>query len=285
MPYAKPQLLIDIFHLPKRAGKKQKPGSRPNNAKSGRSNIRTTPKGPTHKRQPLTLEARKERRQTQHKEKLDRAKSLGLCRHCGEPATGGQTRCVQCAERHRARRREDDSRRRAAAKLSEERPTQEPVAPASQEATAPQPDQQAPYRKATPASQASTPTYRTEGERPRGQHTERKKTRGEYEERATREAQGVRSMQGLQGERDTRTDPLRDMRRETQGGAPTEQRREEKKGYCRGPRRRRNPVRRRSTRSATSARSTAVWRCRTLRPEFLTTGHAGIICRHGDQIE
>ena len=62
---------------------------------------------------------------TSFKKKLEDAKSLGLCRHCREPAIEGQTRCQQCAERHRARRREDDSGRRAAAKLSEERPTQE----------------------------------------------------------------------------------------------------------------------------------------------------------------
>ena len=120
MQCAKPQLLIDIFYLPKWAGKKQKLDSRPNNTKSGRSNKQTAPKEPAHKRQPLTPEARKERRQTQHKEKLDRAKSLGLCRHCGEAAIGGQTRCDQCAEKHRISHRAYDRRRLAAANQKDE---------------------------------------------------------------------------------------------------------------------------------------------------------------------
>ena len=120
MTYAKPQLLIDTFHLPKRVGKKPKPDSGSKDTKSGRPKKQTAPKEPAHKRQPLTPEGRKERRQTQHKEKLYRAKSLGLCRHCGEPAIGGQTRCDQCAEKHRISHRAYDRRRLAAAKQKDE---------------------------------------------------------------------------------------------------------------------------------------------------------------------
>ena len=111
MTYTKPQLLIDTFHFPKRVCKKPKSDSGAKDTKSVRSKKRTAPKEPAYKRQPLTPEAKKERRQTQHKEKLDRAKSLGLCGHCGEAAIGGQTRCDQCAEKHRISHRSYDRRR------------------------------------------------------------------------------------------------------------------------------------------------------------------------------
>ena len=155
MLYAKPQLLTDSFHYPKRGTKKkQKSGTR-----AERSRKPKAPKDPKQKRVPLTPEAKNERRRTSFKKRLEEAKALGLCRDCREPAIEGQTRCQQCAERHRVRRREDHRRRRAATnKLSEDKPTQGPVAPASPGGTTPQPDQQAEYRKAKPVSQASTPT-------------------------------------------------------------------------------------------------------------------------------
>ena len=118
---AKPQLLTDSFHYPKRGAKnkKQKSATRANHSRKPK-----TPEDPKPKRTPLTPEARKERQQTSFKKKLEDAKSLGLCRHCREPAIEGQTRCQQCAERHRVRSREYDGKRRAAAKLSEEKLTQ-----------------------------------------------------------------------------------------------------------------------------------------------------------------
>ena len=185
MPYAKPQLLIDIFYLPKRGGKKQKPDSRPNNAKSGRSNKKTAPKEPAHKRQPLTSEARKERRQTQHKEKLDRAKLLGLCRHCGEAAIGGQTRCDQCAEKHRISHRAYDRRRLAAANQKDEvlraKPAQATLPHrATHDSTA-----RASKPRPKPATTTSASPDRREYERLRRQRPERMeaKKRAEQERR------------------------------------------------------------------------------------------------------
>ena len=76
----------------------------------------------------------------------------------------------------------------------------------------------------------------------------------------------------LRGSRPTRTSnpspvyvgppPVRHDVSHVQGTPPKERRHEDEKGGCHGPRRRRNPVRRRSTRSATSAHSTASWQRR-----------------------
>lgn len=105
--YAKPQLLTDTFQLPKRGGKKkQKPAPRANNTKK-----RTPPKDPVPKKAPLTPEARRERQRIRHKEKLERARLSGQCRHCGEPAIPSQTRCETCAEKHRVSRRLNDAKR------------------------------------------------------------------------------------------------------------------------------------------------------------------------------
>ena len=157
MHYANTQLLTDRFHCPKRGTKKkQKSGTR-----AKRSRKPKAPKDPKPKRTPLTPEAKKERRRTGFKKRLEEAKSLDLCRDCREPAIEGQTRCEKCAERHRVRRRESDRSRRAAAKLREVKPAQEPVA-ASPVATAPQPGQQAEDRKAKPARHSRPPTARRE---------------------------------------------------------------------------------------------------------------------------
>ena len=64
-----------------------------------------------------------ERREYQRQlaqEQRQRAKELGKCRNCPEPAIPGQTRCTTCAEAHRQSRRQSDANRRAAAK---EKPT------------------------------------------------------------------------------------------------------------------------------------------------------------------
>ena len=49
-------------------------------------------------------------------EQRQRAKELGLCRHCSKPAIPGQTRCTTCAEGHRQSLRRSGAKRRAAAK-------------------------------------------------------------------------------------------------------------------------------------------------------------------------
>ena len=43
-------------------------------------------------------------------------KALGKCRDCSLPAIPNQTRCENCAEKHRVSRRTSDARRRAAAR-------------------------------------------------------------------------------------------------------------------------------------------------------------------------
>ena len=188
MHYAKPQLLIDIFHLPKRAGKKQKSDAGAKYTKSGRSKKQTAPKEPAHKRQPLTPEARKERRQTQHKEKLDKAKSLGLCRHCGEAAIGGQTRCDQCAEKHRISHRAYDRRRLAAAKQKDEvlraKPAQATLPHrATHDSTA-----RANKPRPKPATATSASPDRREYERLRRQRPERMEAKKRAEQERRRRA-------------------------------------------------------------------------------------------------
>ena len=49
-------------------------------------------------------------------EQRQKAKELGQCRNCSEPAILHQTRCPACAEAHRQSRRLSDAKRRAAAK-------------------------------------------------------------------------------------------------------------------------------------------------------------------------
>ena len=48
-------------------------------------------------------------------EKRRKAKELGKCRSCSNPATPGQTRCPTCAEKHRQSRGRSDANRRAQA--------------------------------------------------------------------------------------------------------------------------------------------------------------------------
>ena len=82
--------------------------------KKGRS--QNTQKEPTRTRVPLSREAGRERQRLSGKAKRERAKSLSLRRHCGEPAIEGQTRCETCAECHRVSRRAYDGKRREAAR-------------------------------------------------------------------------------------------------------------------------------------------------------------------------
>ena len=118
--HPKRQLFVDTYHRSQRAGKEKKSGSRTNDAKQERPRKETTPKERKEKRIPLTPEARKERQRTNHKEKLAKAKASGLCRHCGEPAIEGQTRCDRCAERHRLSGRVYGIKSRAKAKEARE---------------------------------------------------------------------------------------------------------------------------------------------------------------------
>ena len=154
MNHAKTQLLTDTFRYAKRNSKKQKLELRADNTKTRK----LTPKEPVPKRIPLTPEERRERQRAAFraafKEKLEKAKSLGLCRHCGEPAIDSQTRCDSCAEKHRISRREHDRKRR-----STEPPTLQttPPVPPSE---APEPAKAANQRRPKRATEPSAPPRR-----------------------------------------------------------------------------------------------------------------------------
>ena len=53
------------------------------------------------KRVRLTAEERKEQGRTRAAENRLKLKESGLCRDCRQPAIPGQTRCPDCAEKHR----------------------------------------------------------------------------------------------------------------------------------------------------------------------------------------
>ena len=64
-----------------------------------------------------TRSQRPERKQHNHdniKKRRQRAKELGICSACSQPANTGQTRCPTCAEKHRTRNRQDSEKRRRA---------------------------------------------------------------------------------------------------------------------------------------------------------------------------
>ena len=50
----------------------------------------------------------------QEQERRQKAKELGLCRDCGQPAIPAQTSCETCADRHRVDRRKWQAQRSAA---------------------------------------------------------------------------------------------------------------------------------------------------------------------------
>ena len=151
MNHAKTPLLTDTFRYAKRNSKKQKLELRADNTKARKLK---TPKEPVPKRIPLTPEERRERQRAAFKEKLEKAKSFGLCRHCGEPAIDSQTRCDSCAEKHRISRREHDRKRR-----STEPPTLQttPPVPPSE---APEPAKAANQRRPKRATEPSAPPRR-----------------------------------------------------------------------------------------------------------------------------
>ena len=59
---------------------------------------------------------RQEANRKAEQKRRQKAKDLGLCQRCGQPAIPGQTRCETCAEAHRQSRRQSDANRRTVAK-------------------------------------------------------------------------------------------------------------------------------------------------------------------------
>ena len=98
----KPQLLIDTILIPKRT----RLPSRKQAIKRTKSTRRRNPtqksqKKPAHAPKPTPARKRQER------------KEQGLCR-CGQAAIQGQTRCAECAVKHREWTRQDSENRRRA---------------------------------------------------------------------------------------------------------------------------------------------------------------------------
>ena len=62
---------------------------------------------------------RKEYRRLLAQERRRKAKELGLCKSCPNPAKPGQTRCPTCAERHRESKRLSKAKQEAMAKGTE----------------------------------------------------------------------------------------------------------------------------------------------------------------------
>ena len=98
---SKPQLFVDTIFIPKR----KRLASHKRQSKQTKSAPRQKPAPPTPKHRPskrkkpaLTRQERKEQ---------------GLCR-CGQAAIQGQTRCAECAEKHREWHRQDSENRRRA---------------------------------------------------------------------------------------------------------------------------------------------------------------------------
>ena len=69
-----------------------------------------------HDRRRNQSEERREYHRNRAQEQRQKAKELGQCRNCSDPAILSQTRCPRCAEAHRQSRRRSDARRRAAAR-------------------------------------------------------------------------------------------------------------------------------------------------------------------------
>ena len=178
--YVKPQLFTDTFHLPERGTKKKKytPDSRANDTRK-----RTPPKAPAPKKVPLTSEERKQRQKVQWKEKYVRAKALGLCRHCGEPAIPGQTRCENCAEKHRVSLRAYDRKRSAAANQTTEDTQAGPTASDPTSKAAPRTDTRSNETRTKPANGTTMSAERREYERVRSQHPERKEYQRLHEQK------------------------------------------------------------------------------------------------------
>ena len=70
------------------------------------------------KRVRLTPEERQERGRARAVEKRSKLKEQGLCRDCQQPAIPEQTRCVDCAEKHRKSRGPRSSKGNARDKLT-----------------------------------------------------------------------------------------------------------------------------------------------------------------------
>ena len=115
MQEAKTQLFADQFHYELPGGRKRKhpSGAKPTKRREHKqpTQKKTTTKAP---KLHLTEEQKQERNRVLAKENAQRRKELGLCKSCPNNTINRQTRCQDCAEKHRAWLRPySENRRRA----------------------------------------------------------------------------------------------------------------------------------------------------------------------------
>ena len=179
MPYVKPQLFADAFYFPKRNPKKQKPAARKNSTKK-----RTPPKDTPPKRTPLSPDAKKERDRKSDRDKRSRAKAMGLCRDCPQPAIDGLTRC----EKHHAKLLTYARNRRAAGNQSENSPSPNPPARTPQNGADPRPAKLTGQPRPQPGNGAGVSPNRQAYERLRQQRPERREAQRKIHQRKREEA-------------------------------------------------------------------------------------------------
>ena len=179
MHWVKPQLSSDTIYFTKRHPKKQKPAARKHSTKK-----RTPPKDIPPKRIPLTPQAKKEKSRTSSKNKRSRAKAMGLCRDCPQPAIDGLTRC----EKHHADLLAYVRNRRAAAKQSENSPTPNPPTRPPQNSANTQPAKNTDQPRPQPGNGKGVSPNRQAYERLRNQRPERRKAQNERYQKKREEA-------------------------------------------------------------------------------------------------
>ena len=115
MQEAKTQLFADQFHyeLPRGRKRKHPSGTKPTERRKHKQPAQKTTIT-TDRNLHLTDEQKRERKRALTKENAQRRKKLGRCKSCSNNAIKGQTRCQDCAEKHRAwLRAYSENRRRA----------------------------------------------------------------------------------------------------------------------------------------------------------------------------
>ena len=86
-------------------GEKNPKGSTRARSKATATEPAKQPKSQKAKRAQLTPLERKERHRKAAAQRRQSRKEQGLCKDCPNRATPGQTRCIDCAEKHRLIRR------------------------------------------------------------------------------------------------------------------------------------------------------------------------------------
>ena len=199
MQWAKPQLFTDTIYFTKQNPKKQnstakKKGSKkqtpPKDPSPKRTPLspdakkRTPPKDTPPKRTPLSPEAKKERDRKSDRDKRSRAKAMGLCRDCPQPAIDGLTRC----EKHHAKLLTYARNRRAAGKQSENSPSPNPPARTPQNGADPRPAKLTGQPRPQPGNGAGVSPNRQAYERLRQQRPERREAQRKIHQRKREEA-------------------------------------------------------------------------------------------------